>query len=90
MFKDWLAERDEAWQASIEIVAMDGFTCLNAATAEELPSAVMVMDPFHVVRLAADALDDARRRIQSDTCGHRGRTGDPPYTVRRTLHTGSD
>lgn len=46
------------------------------------------MDPFHVVRLAGDALDDCRRRIQQATCGHRGRVGDPLYKARRTLHTG--
>ncbi len=47
-------------------------------------------DPFHVVRLAGDALDHYRRRVQQDTCGHRGRTGDPLYSARRTLHTGAD
>jgi len=40
--------------------------------------------------LAGDALDRCRRRIQQDTCGHRGRKGDPLYAARRTLHTGAD
>jgi transposase len=48
------------------------------------------MDPFHAVRLAGDALDECRRRVQLDTCGHRGRKTDPLYTSRRTLHTGAD
>jgi transposase len=48
------------------------------------------MDPFHVVRLAGQAMDDCRRRVQQDTCGHRGHTGDPLYGVRRTLNTGED
>ncbi len=47
------------------------------------------MDPFHVVRLAGDALDQCRRRVQQDTRGHRGHTGDPLYAARRTLHTGA-
>ena len=47
-------------------------------------------NPFHVVRLAGDALDRCRRRVQQDTHGHRGRTGDPLYRARRTLHTGTD
>ena len=58
---------------------MDGFTGFKTATAEELPDAVAVMDPFHVVRLAGDALDRCRRRVQQDLHGHRGRTGDPLY-----------
>ncbi len=47
------------------------------------------MDPFHVVRLAGDGLDRCRQRIQQETCGHRGRSGDPLYKARRTLHTGA-
>ena len=46
------------------------------------------MDPFHVVQLAGDALDRCRQRIQQETTGHRGRSGDPLYASRRTLHTG--
>ena len=48
------------------------------------------MDPFHVVRLAGDALDQCRRRVQQDLHGHRGRKDDPLYSARRTLHTGAD
>ena len=40
-------------------------------------------------RLAGDALDECRRRVQQDTRGHRGRKGDPLYADRRTLHTGA-
>ena len=78
-FKQWLADRPQPWRDGIEVVAMDGFTGFKTATAEELPDAVAVMDPFHVVRLAGDALDQCRRRVQQDICGHRGRTGDPLY-----------
>ena len=68
---------------------MDGFTDVETATTEELREAVAVIDPFHVVRLAGDALDQCRRRVQQQTCGHRGRSGDPLYPARRTLHTGA-
>ena len=47
----------QAWRDSVEVVAMDGFTGFKTATSQELPDAVAVMDPFHVVRLAGDALD---------------------------------
>src|SRR5699024_10379533 len=56
---------------------------------EVLPGAVAVMDPFHVVRLAGDALDDCRRRIQQKLHKRRGRKDDPLYKSRRTLHTGT-
>jgi len=89
-FKDWLGDRDQAWRDGIEVVAMDGFAGFKTATTEELPEAVSVMDPFHVVRLAGDALNECRRRVQQELHGHRGRKGDPLYTARRTLHTGAD
>ena len=89
-FKTWLSDRPQAWRERVEVVAMDGFTGFKTATTEELPDAVAVMDPFHVVRLAGDALDRCRRRVQQDTRGHRGRAGDPLYRARRTLHTGDD
>ena len=90
VFKAWLAERDQPWRDAVEVVAMDGFTGYKTATSEELLDAVAVMDPFHVVRLAGDALDRCRRRVQQDRHGHRGRTGNPLYSARRTLHTGTD
>ena len=90
VFATWLAERDPAWRERIEVVAMDGFTGYKSAAAQELPSATAVMDPFHVVRLGGDALDQTRRRVQQATTGHRGRKGDPLYAARRTLHTGAD
>lgn len=89
-FKIWLAARPKSWRDGVEVVAMDGFTGFKTATAEELPDATAVIDPFHVVRLAGDALDRCRRRVQLELHGHRGRASDPLYTARRTLHTGAD
>ncbi|MBG6225945.1 transposase [Arthrobacter sp. CAN_A2] len=90
VFKQWLADRPQAWRDGVEVVAMDGFTGFKTAASEELPDAVPVMDPFHVVRLAGDGLDRCRQRVQQATTGHRGRAGDPLYRARRTLHTGAD
>ena len=63
----------EAFRDGIEVVAMDGFTGFKTAAVEELPAAVEVMDPFHVVKLAGDSLDEVRRRVQQETTGHRGK-----------------
>ncbi|MDR6891591.1 transposase [Falsarthrobacter nasiphocae] len=86
-FKTWLAEREQSWRQAVEVVAMGGFTGFKSAASEELPEAVTVMDPFHVVRLAGAALDRCRRRVQQEIHGHRGRAGDPLCTARRSLHT---
>ena len=89
VFKPWLQSRPKEGSKRIEVVAMDGFTGFKTAAAEELPDATPVMDPLHVVRLAGDALDRTRQRVQQDTLGHRGMAGDPLYRARRTLHTGA-
>ena len=85
VFKTWLASQPDTWRERIEIVAMDGFTGFKSAAAEELPGARAVMDPFHVVRLAGDALDECRRRIQQELHHRRGRATDPLYKARRML-----
>ena len=90
VFATWLAGRPQPWRDRVQVVAMDGFTGFKTAATEQLPDAVTVMDPFHVVRLAGEALDDCRRRVQQKLHGHRGRRGDPLFSARRTLHTGAD
>jgi len=90
VFSAWLDSRPPTWRDQIEVVAMDGFIGYKTAAVEHLPDAIEVMDPFHVVRLAGDALERCRQRIQQATHGHRGRQGDPLYQARRTLLTGED
>ncbi len=85
--RNWLDARDQAFRDQVQIVAMDGFGGYKNAATEALPDAVTVMDPFHVVALAGAKLDLCRQRVQQDTLGHRGRSGDPLYRVRRTLRT---
>jgi transposase len=81
-FRTWLAQRPQAWRDAVEVVAMDGFTGSKTATTEELPKAVAVMCPFHMVRLAVTPW--TRRRVQERTHGHRGRKGRPALRARRT------
>src|SRR5690625_6211648 len=67
--------------------AMDGFAGYHSATVAELPEAIPVMDPFHVVQLAGEKVTACRQRLQQQTTGHRGRKDDPLYKVRKTLLT---
>lgn len=84
---EWLGKRDSNFRSRVQVVAMDGFAGYRTATQEALPAARAVMDPFHVVHLAAEKLTMCRQRIQQATCGHRGRVGDPLYGIRRILLT---
>ena len=89
VFKTWLASQPDTWRSRIEIVAMDGFTGFKSAAAEELPDARAVMDPFRVVHLAGNVLDECRRRTGQELHRRRGRATDPLYKARSVLHTRS-
>ncbi|MCT2238009.1 transposase, partial [Dietzia cinnamea] len=84
---EWLDARDQMFRDRVKVVTMDGFAGYHTAAAKAVPEARTVMDPFHVVHLAADKLTLCRQRIQQTTTGHRGRTGDPLYGIRRILRT---
>ncbi|MDV6297225.1 ISL3 family transposase [Rhodococcus aetherivorans] len=83
----WLDRQSAAFRDRIEVVAMDGFGGHKHAATSTVPDAVTVMDPFHVVALAGTKLDLCRQRVQQHTRGHRGRSGDPLYGVRRAART---
>jgi transposase len=81
----WLAARPDAWRAAIEWATLDLSNSYRAVFDRTLPDATQVADPFHVTRLANDALDECRRRVQNETLGYRGRRNDPLYRARRRL-----
>ncbi len=87
---DWLAERDAGWLDGVEAVALDPYRGYHTALTGAVPAATVVVDRFHAVRLANQALDEIRRRVQQATTGHRGRKRDPLYRVRRLLVTGAE
>jgi transposase len=45
----------------------------------------VVVNHFHTIRLANAVVDQVRRRTQQATLGHRGRTPDPLYRIRKLL-----
>ena len=69
---------------------MDPFRGYATALSSRLPDAVRVLDPFHIVRLGLACVDDVRRRVQHDTNGHRGRSRDLLYGIRRVLRRRRD
>jgi transposase len=86
----WLARRDPSWRAAVATASLDPFRGYATALRTHLPDAVRVLDPFHVTRLALSCVDDVRRRVQQETTGHRGLSGDPLYRLRRVLRRRHD
>jgi len=81
----WLAGHSPAWRDRIRYVAIDMCTVFVAAIRRCLPHATIVVDHFHVVKLANDTVAEVRRRIATQLRGRRGRKTDPEYTVRNLL-----
>jgi len=87
---DWLADRTEDWKAAVATASLDPFRGYATALTTQLPDATRVLDPFHVVKLGLDCVDQVRRRVQRDTLGHRGRAREPLYDIRRLLRRRRD
>lgn len=83
--RTWIDKRPAGWSDQIQVAAIDAFAGYAAAIRDRLPDSMLVIDHFHAIRLASEAVNDVRRRVQQDTTGHRGRKGDPLYGIRRLL-----
>ena len=86
----WLMARPPSWLAGVRWAVLDLSGPYRSAFDTALPEAEQVADPFHVVRLGNDALDEVRRRVQNQTLGHRGRKHDPLYRARKLLVSASE
>ena len=74
----------------MQIATLDPFQGYKSAIDDQLEDAVAVLDAFHVVKLGTQAMDEVRRRVQQDTLGRRGHSGDPLYGIRNILHAGAE
>ena len=86
----WLDKQPQSWKERIRFGTLDMSATYAAVYSVVLPRAHQVVDPFHAVALANRALDAIRRRVQTETLGHRGRRDDPLYRVRRLLLLGEE
>jgi transposase len=86
----WLGARSPAWLAAVATVALDPWRGYASALVASLGHARVVVDHFHAIRLANTVVDQIRRRVQQATLGHRGRTRDPLYRIRKLLLTAQE
>ena len=81
----WLNDRDAAWRNAIQVVAIDPSAPYRTAVRRALPHATIVVDHFHLVALANQAVTKVRQRVTRHQLGRRGRTTDPVWANRRLL-----
>jgi transposase len=81
----WLEAQDPAWRAAITHVSIDTSATYARAARIALPHAMVVVDRFHLVQLANQALTEYRRELTWATRGRRGRKADPEWAQRNRL-----
>ena len=88
----WLASMPRSWRDAIRVVSVDPHEGYRSAITNTrlLREVTMVVDPFHIVRLANMALTRCRQRAQQATFGHRGWKGDPLYGSRKLFLLGAE
>ena len=68
----------------------EGYRSAIKASTELIGEVMIVVDPFHIVRLANAAVTKCRQRVQQATPHHRGWTNDPLYDIRKLLLMGAE
>jgi transposase len=88
----WLSRQPASWCGSVGVVSVDPHEGYRKALTGTpyLGEITLVVDPFHIVRLANQALTRCRQRVQHEQTGHRGRAGDRLYAGRKLLLLGAE
>jgi transposase len=81
----WLEDRGQVWKNQVRFVAIDPCAVYRSAVERALPHAVIVVDHFHLVRLANQAVTRVRQRVTRQALGRRGTSKDPAWANRRRL-----
>jgi transposase len=81
----WIDAQPEPWRQAVRYGVLDLSGPYRKTFEDSLGHVIQVADPFHLIRLANQCLDECRRRVQNETLGHRGRKDDPLYRARRLL-----
>ena len=83
-FAQWLAERPQSFCEKVEAVAMDAFAGYKKAAARQVPHAVEILDPFHIVKLAGDKVTAVRCRLQREATRPTSRSPSRTASTRRS------
>jgi Transposase and inactivated derivatives len=88
----WLAGMPASWRAAVQVVSVDPHEGYRSAVTDTvlLREIALVVDPFHIVRLANMAVTRCRQRIQQELLGHRGWARDPLYATRKLFLLGAE
>lgn len=86
----WVALQSQQFRDTVEVVAIDPSAPYASGIRRALPAATIVVDHWHLVRLANAMVTDVRQRVQREQTGRRGNLADPKWTNRRLLLAAGD
>jgi transposase len=86
----YLADQPAETRARVVTVSVDPWRGYLRPVRRLLPQAQVVVDHFHLIRLANQVVTEVRQRTQQEVTGHRGRKGDPLYGIRHLLLRGRE
>jgi len=84
-----LALQSSEFRDGIEVVAVDPSAPFAAALREVLPHATLVVDHWHLHRLANLMVTQVRQRVTQQVHGHRGRASNDSWAYRQLLLRGA-
>jgi transposase len=85
--RGWLSLQSAQFRAGIEVVAIDPSAPFATALRDRtlLPNATLVVDHWHLHRLANAMVTEVRQRVTHQRHGHRGRKRNDVWAYRRLL-----
>jgi len=87
--RGWLDLQSKTFRDGVEVVAVDPSAPFAAALRDVLPNASLVVDHWHLHRLANLMLTHVRQRVTQQVHGHRGRKTNDSWAYRRLLLRGA-
>ena len=88
--KGWMELQSSQFRSAVKVVAIDPSAPYAAGIRMALPHARIVLDHFHLVLLANQAVTEVRQRVLREQQGRRGRNIDPAWAHRRLLLRNGD
>lgn len=85
----WLDLQSQEFRDGITVVAVDPSAPFAAALRKALPQAELVVDHWHLDKLANLMVTGVRQRVTQQALGHRGRKQDDGWAYRRLLLRGA-
>lgn len=85
---EWLKDQPESWRRGVKHVAIDMCLLYRKVAVAAFPNATVVVDRFHVMKLANKNIDEIRGAMQRDDPAKR--KDSPLYKVRKLLRANQD